>query len=179
MTIEAQAERLERAVGRLLDAAAVLADEVFLAPMVTRAGRSAWSPRDVVAHLIGWNRCVVEGGRQIARGELPFYDVDPGEDYSKVNAALVRRHSSRDRELLSRELRTTAGELRTFLLALDPGAWAGDHGVRNAGSIVTIEKTVEELIADYDHHRTQIEELPRKLSEPVLAGRRPGGSRSR
>lgn len=156
VTVENQIERLERAVERLLTAVASLGDDVFLSPV---DGGSGWSPRDIVAHLIGWNRQVIEGGRQIARGELPFYDVDPGEDYSKINAALVRRYAWRDREALGRELQASAGDLRAFLLTLDARVWASDHGVRHGATIVTIQNTVDEVIADYDHHRAQLETL--------------------
>ena len=94
MTIEKQIARLRAAVAALAASAASLSEEGFL----TRA--NGWSPRDIVAHLIGWNRYVIEGSRQIRRGELPFYDVDPGEDYSTVNAALVREYPSQDKQAL-------------------------------------------------------------------------------
>jgi hypothetical protein len=119
---------------------------------------NGWSPRDILAHLIGWNRHVIEGSRQIQRGELPFYDIDPGENYSTVNAALVHQYSATDRQLLLEELHASARDLQEFLGSLDAEVWASDFGVRHGGSKVTIRDTVEELIEDYDHHRRQIEE---------------------
>ena len=65
-----------------------LDDERFLGPL----GR--WSARDIVAHLIGWNRYMVRGMEQILLGELPFYDVDPGEDFANVNRTHVRDYPS-------------------------------------------------------------------------------------
>ena len=62
---------------------------------------TSWTPRDIVAHLIGWNRYIVRGAREILRGRLPFYDVDPGPNYSKVNAALAREWADTDREALA------------------------------------------------------------------------------
>jgi len=35
----------------------------------------------------------IEGSNQIRRGELPFYEIDPGEDCSKVNAVLILEYS--------------------------------------------------------------------------------------
>jgi len=117
-----------------------------------------WSPRDIVAHLIGWNRYIIEGSKQIKRKELPFYDIDPGEDYSKVNDVLVQQYSSRDKQELLEELQTSAHELKQFLESLDSSEWDRDYGVRHKGATITIQNTVDELIEDYDIHREQIEE---------------------
>ena len=125
---------------------------MFLTPI------NGWSPRDIVAHLVGWNRYLVEGADQIRRGELPFYDIDPGDDYGKVNAVLVRKYSSTNREELLDELRVSARELQQYLRSLDPAEWDRDYGVRRAGATITIRNSVDELIADYDHHGVQIVE---------------------
>ncbi|MGH9334740.1 MAG: maleylpyruvate isomerase N-terminal domain-containing protein [Vicinamibacteria bacterium] len=102
-------------------------DAVFLGPL----GR--WSARDVVAHVVGWNRYTIEGAKQIAKGELPFYDVDPGEDFSNVNRAHVRDYPARDRALLLEELWKSARELSDFLRSLDAEVFRRDHGVRHRG----------------------------------------------
>jgi hypothetical protein len=74
--IETQKRALEEAVDSFAALVEALDDETFVGPL----GR--WSARDIVAHLIGWNRYTVRGAKQIVEGELPFYDVDPGEDYA-------------------------------------------------------------------------------------------------
>ena len=85
MTIDGQIARLDRSVEELAAAVASLDEKLFLERL------NGWSSRDIVAHLVGWNRLIIEGSRQIMRGELPSYDVDPGENYSKVNAKLIPR----------------------------------------------------------------------------------------
>ena len=152
MTIAIQIRSLSRSVEDLAGCVTALSDEAFL------VGINGWAARDIVAHLIGWNRAVIEGSRQIMRGELPSYDIDSGDNYSKVNAAFVREYATPNKEELLAELRQSANELQEFLHALDPSAWARDYGVKNQGSTVTIRSTVDELIDDYDHHRRQIEE---------------------
>jgi len=160
--IEAQINRLNLAVESLEACAVALERESFLAKL------NGWSPRAILAHLIGWNRHVIEGSRQIQLGELPFYDIDPGENYSKVNEALVRKISTNDRQVLIRELHSSANNLKEYLGSLEPEVWARDFGVRHGGSTVTIRDTVEELIEDYDHHRRQIEEwVSLALDSPV------------
>ncbi len=150
--IESQIDRFDSAVKRLEDSLVALQQESFLARL------NGWSPRDILAHLIGWNHHVIEGGRQIQLGELPFYDIDPGENYSKVNEAIVQKISATDRQVLIKELHSSANDLKEYLRSLEPAAWAKDIGVRHGGSTVTIRDTVDELIEDYDHHRIQVED---------------------
>ena len=150
MTIEAQLSRLEKSLNDLHRCVSSLDEQMFLRPI------RQWSSRDIVAHLVGWNRHLVLGANQIRRGELPFYDIDPGDDYSKVNAALVREYSSTSRDELLHDLRASAQELRRYLRSLDPTEWDRDCGVRHAGTIMTIRNSVDDLIGDYDHHGRQI-----------------------
>jgi hypothetical protein len=152
MTIEIQVTKLGLRVDDFARCVASLDEELFLKKL------NHWSPRDMVAHLVGWNRSIIEGSKQIKRRELPSYDIDPGENYSKVNAALIRQYSSRDKQELLDELQTSAGELKQFLLSLDPGEWAHDYGVRHRGAVITIQNTIDDLIADYAHHKEQIKE---------------------
>lgn len=149
--IESQIDRFDSAVERLEDSLVALEQDLFLARL------NGWSPRDILAHLIGWNHHIIEGGRQIQLGELPFYDIDPGENYSKVNEAIVQKISATDRQVLIKELHSSANDLKEYLRSLEPESWAKDFGVRHGGSTVTIRDTIDELIEDYDHHRKQVE----------------------
>jgi len=162
-SIETQKGELSEAVESLAQLVEALDEQNFLGPL----GR--WSARDVVAHLIGWNRYTVQGARQIVRGELPFYDVDPGEDYANVNRTHLREYPSRVRDELLAELRTSARELSEALSLLDPDTWSRDYGVRHKGQTVTIRGTVDDLITDYAHHSEQIRGLELPRVEPGVA----------
>jgi len=61
-SIEIQKGVLNEAVESFARLIEVLDEKAFLGPL----GR--WSARDVVAHLIGWNRYTVQGAKQIVRG---------------------------------------------------------------------------------------------------------------
>ncbi len=156
MTIESQIAHLEFGVEEFGRCVTSLSEDLFLERI------DGWTPRDIVAHLIGWNRYVIAGCTQICRGELPSYDIDPGENYSNVNAVLIHKYSSEDRSKLLEELVKSAWELKQFLESLDLEIWERDFGVRHEGSILTVQNTVEELVADYTHHRKQIEEWSRR-----------------
>ena len=153
MTVDDQLEQLERCVEAFADSVAALDERVFFRNV------TGWTARDIVAHLIGWNRHIVRGAKQILCGDLPFYDVDPGHDYSNVNAALIRECGDTNRSALLQSLAASAGELTAFLRAIDPGEWDRDFGVRHAGEMLTVKSTVDDLVADYDHHRGQLEEF--------------------
>jgi hypothetical protein len=152
MTIEEQVDKLSRRVEEFARCVDSLPGESFLKKI------DDWSPRDILAHLIGWNRYTIEGSMQIGNGQTPFYLIDPGDDFSNVNAILVRQYSSPDKRGLLDELETSCQELKLFLLSLDPADWESDYGVRYQGFPVTIQNNLEGLIDDYLHHREQIEE---------------------
>ena len=153
--IEDQIAELKRSVDAFERCVASLDEGTFLKPL------RRWTPRDIVAHLVGWNRHVIEGSRQILTGELPFYDVDPGEDFANVNAELIRQYPSQDRDELLEELKSSERELTVFLRSVDESAWDGDFGVRNEGATITVRNTVDDLITDYAHHLEQLAALTR------------------
>ena len=158
MKIEEQMTKFDQSVEEFLHCIASLNEELFLKRF------NHWSSRDVVAHLIGWNRYIIEGSNQIRRGELPFYDIDPGDDYSKVNAALILEYSSRNKQEMLDELQVSAQELKRFIQLLDSSEWSRDYGVRHKGAVITIQNTMDELIEDYDIHKERIEEWLRSQS---------------
>jgi hypothetical protein len=121
-----------------------------------------WAPRDIAAHLIGWNLTTIKGCRQITKGETPFYFVDPGNDFCKVNAVLVQKYNSRDKKELLAQLDASAEKLKEFLMALDPVDRESDFGVKYQGKPVTIRNTINALIADFTAHRQQIEQWANK-----------------
>ena len=153
MTLDEQLDQLERSVEAFAGSLAALDERLFLRKV------TGWTPRDIVAHLIGWNRYIVRGAREILRGRLPFYDVDPVPDYSKVNAVLVREWADTDRTALLNSLAASTQELATFLRGMDRSAWDRDFGVRHKGETLTVKNTVDDLIGDYHHHRVQLEEF--------------------
>ncbi len=118
------------------------------------------SPRDVVAHLIGWNSAAVAGYEQQRRGETPSYLVDPGPDWSHFNAESLRRYPSRDRAELLAELRRSFAEYDAFLRALPPAEWDASHGATFRDRPVTPRRLAGGLTHDYTEHREELEHWP-------------------
>jgi len=158
MNIETQITKFDQSIEDFVHCVASLNEELFLKIFTD------WSTRDVVAHLIGWNRYTIEGSNQLRRGELPFYEIDPGEDCCKVNAVLILEYSSTDRQEMLDELQVSFQELKRFIQSLDSSEWSRDYGVRLEGAVITIQNTIDELIEDYDIHTERIKEWVRKES---------------
>jgi hypothetical protein len=126
-----------------------------------------WAPRDVVAHLIGWNRYTVDGCREILDGRKPAYLGDAANDFSNVNAVSVRRYSSRDRESLLEELDRSFAELRAYLESVDVQLWETHPGVAHEKWMIGARDSLDALGHDYDAHREEIERWAAALEDGV------------
>jgi hypothetical protein len=71
-----------------------LTEELFLSSM------DGWAPRDVVAHLIGWNNLMIDASSSILVGQPPSYYADASNDYSNINAGFTAQYSSRSKKEL-------------------------------------------------------------------------------
>jgi Protein of unknown function (DUF1706) len=123
----------------------------YLAPM------NGWSPRDTVAHLVGWNRAMIEACQELSRGQTPAYYKERAIDYRDMNAGFVARYAAQDRDALLSELAESLDELRRYLSGLEPGDWEADHGVVHyRGGAATVARTITSLAGDYQHHAQEI-----------------------
>ena len=130
-----------------------LSNEQFLSSM------NGWSPRDVVAHLIGWNSLMVEASLSILAGKSPSYYDDTPNDYSNINSGFTKRYSSQSKQELLAELKSSMEGFEAFALALPDEELAAHHGVRHySGSPATVSKIIASLASDYQYHTRQIRE---------------------
>jgi hypothetical protein len=116
-----------------------------------------WTPRDIAAHFIGWNRITLAGCSALREGGEPFYFHDGTNDYRKVNAKFFEQFPSTNREELSKEIVSTWDVLVAYLKSLDEGEWELDTGVIHyRGGPATVARCVDSLIRDYRKHRQEI-----------------------
>jgi DinB family protein len=127
-------------------------DELWLRKLVN------WTPRDIVAHLIGWNVYVRQSCDLLRAGQAPAFLADREHDYRHVNAASVERYAAQDKRLVLDQLETTFQELDQYLARLDAAAWDADTGVRAGGRPVTIRNSIRAFARDYDNHRRRLED---------------------
>jgi hypothetical protein len=142
-------EKLEKAVRDFARAVVDLPEPLFLKRI------DGWTPRDVVAHLIGWNRLTVTGCEEVLRGEPPAYLDDVDEGFSHVNAAFVREHDATDRDRLLGQLRASAAETAAYARSLPRASW--EASVRFRRWTISVGDCVDGLRQDYVTHRERIE----------------------
>lgn len=146
-----QIEHLDHAVNKFKKCIRDLPESKFLQPI------HEWTPRDVLAHLIGWNRLYMIGLPEIKSGVEPSYFSDTYNDYRNVNAKSVEMFNQTNQGLLIDELENSFHDLKNYLISLDSDDWKTDFGVTYRGSTTTIAEEVAELIQDYDDHREEIQ----------------------
>ena len=118
------------------------------------------TPRDIVAHLIGWNYYAIEASEPIGRGEVPPSLIDPGPDFSRVNGESMVRYAARDRGELLGQLRESAAAYDAMLRGLPDAEWDDNHGVVRGDWSVTNGSFVEIMIGEFDHHRQEVASWP-------------------
>jgi hypothetical protein len=116
-----------------------------------------WTPRDIAAHFVGWNRITLVGCGQVREGSEPFYFYDGTNDYRRVNAGFLRRFNSAERAVLLRQMAVGMDALVAYLKTIDKAEWEADTGVVHyRGGPATVARCVDSLIRDYHKHREEI-----------------------
>ena len=128
-----------------------LPEALFISPM------NGWSPRDVLAHLIGWNWEMIEASRSILRGEAPAYYVDAPNDYRNINARFVANYSSQSKAELLDGLRFSMEDFERYVRSLSQSDLTASHGVFHySGRPATVAGIIGSLTGDYQEHLRQI-----------------------
>jgi hypothetical protein len=141
-------------------------ETAYIAFMETMQGLSSeslltslgdWTPRDIAAHFIGWNRITLAGCSALREGAEPFYFYDGTNDYRKVNAKFFVQFPSTDRSELLKEIASTKDVLVAYLKSIPDAEWELDTGfVHYRGNPATVARCVDSLIRDYRKHRQEI-----------------------
>jgi hypothetical protein len=116
----------------------------------------AWSAKDLVAHLVGWDHANLEAARHTLEGQLPPFYAHQDRDWRTYNAMPVaefRRESLAESIALARDYHL---RLLEFLKTVSPELWSKDFGVRFRGYKVTIRRLLEAEIGDERVPRQQI-----------------------
>ncbi|HEY8599321.1 MAG TPA: maleylpyruvate isomerase N-terminal domain-containing protein [Thermomicrobiales bacterium] len=153
-TREAQRTALATAIARFAEAVERQPDELFLLSVADR------TPRDIVAHLIGWNRAAVVASGELRHGQLPACLTDPGPNFSRINALAMAQYASRDKGALLDQLRASAADYDAMLRDLPEAEWDEHHGIVLGDWPVSNGNLVAALIHDFTHHRGEIECWP-------------------
>ena len=142
---------LETAYSAFMETMKNLASENFLASL------GDWTPRDIAAHFVGWNRITLVGCSELREGVEPFYFYDGTNDYRKINARFLEQFPSTDRDELLKEIAITKDALIAYLKTIPESEWELDTGiVHYRGNPATVARCVDSLVRDYPKHRQEI-----------------------
>ncbi len=150
-TREKQLADLDIAYEAFMETTRNISAENFFTPL------GDWTPRDIAAHFIGWNRITLAGCSALREGAEPFYFYDGTNDYRKINARFFEQFPSTDRDELLKEIAVTKNALDDYLKTIPESEWELDTDVIHyRGSPATIARCVDSLIRDYRKHRQEI-----------------------
>ena len=142
---------LELAYAEFMQTAKGLSPEDLMRPL------GDWTPRDILAHFVGWNRITLIGCAELCEGVEPFYFHDGTNDYRKVNAPFFSRYNSSDLNILLTQVNETMDALMSYLRTVNENEWELDTGiVHYRGGPATVARCVDSLIRDYRKHREEI-----------------------
>jgi hypothetical protein len=142
---------LEIAYAAFMETVRNLSLENFLSPI------GDWTPRDIAAHFIGWNRITLVGCSALREGAEPFYFYDGTNDYRKINARFFEQFPSTVRDELLEEIAVTKDALMAYLKTIPESEWELDTGIIHYRSNpATIARCVDSLVRDYGKHRQEI-----------------------
>lgn len=144
--------RYENTHKRFVDFFEAYDDETLTAPLMK------WSPRDILAHLVGWYPYTVTGCTEVQQGLLPFYEENAGENCCNINAGFIRQFADTPASELLTQFRDFGKKLIVFMESVPAENYSKDFGVRYGEELVTVGIVFKELTEDYEHHEKQLQE---------------------
>ncbi len=119
----------ERDAFRPFEALAALPDERLLEPSEAAHG---WSGRDLMVHLVAWQRLALEAARELAVGEssptMDRVDREWEAGGDALNARLAAEWADRPLADVRHEFATVPGELRGYLTVVPESRWIKNPG---------------------------------------------------
>ena len=122
-------------------------DEVYL---------GIWSPREMLAHLAGWDDTNCNAADEVLAGELPTFYKFYDKGWVSYNAMLVQKYTcSGCGDLLLRVRESHEKMIASFGLIPAREIWK-DRGIRARGWKVTIGRLLQAELSDEEEHYSQL-----------------------
>ncbi len=124
-----------------------------------------WDLKDLLAHLVGWDRTNLDALRDFLSGRRPaFYDrYDPG--WTAYNAELVARYRIDDFDSLLESLAASQRDVVDGLRVLSDADLTRERAIGRTGRPLTIAGLLRAAIHDEQEHLRQIETFSRQRME--------------
>jgi hypothetical protein len=115
-----------------------------------------WSVKDLLAHLIGWDRTNLDAAKSTLKGQLSAFYEHRDPDWGRYNAMLVRKYKKGSMQELLAAVKDSQGRLVKFLQTIPPEQFNKDFGIRFRGYKVTIQRLLEAEAKDEQTHLRQM-----------------------
>ena len=122
-------------------------DQVFL---------GIWSVKDLLAHLIGWDKTNLDAVKGVMKGDVPYFYKYRDPDWRTYNALLVKKNKKDSMWELIATAKDSHEKLIRFLQTIPPEHFNKDFGVRYRGYKVTIQRLLDSEAKDEQVHYKQI-----------------------
>ena len=139
----------ERDAWRPYEALADLTDEQLQAPLPG----GGWSGRDLMAHLVAWQRVALNVARELAVNETSVAKAAADADWvgrggGAINDENQRTWAANPLAELREAFASTSGELRGYLTVVPESRW-----IKNADNL---QFMTDETLDHYDEHRRDL-----------------------
>jgi hypothetical protein len=158
MATKSQVLRKEQVLSNLIEARQRILAEVskLSEPEQDQVFLGIWSTKDLLAHLMGWDKANLDAAKSVLKGQVPAFYEHRDPDWRSYNAILVKKYKKESmRELLS-TAKDSQERLIRFLQTIPPEHFNKDFGVRFRGYKVTIQRLLEAETKDEQAHYQQI-----------------------
>ncbi len=116
----------------------------------------AWSAREMLAHLAGWDETNICAADEIFADEQPGFYEFIDKDWASYNAMLVKDYSRDSFEDLISLVQQTHTKLMTKVAAIPAEELWKDRGIRARGWKVTIGRLLNAELRDEEEHYRQL-----------------------
>jgi hypothetical protein len=154
---KAQAKK-DEVISGLIEARACILAAASLLPAERRdqVFLGVWSVKDLLAHLVGWDRTNIEASQEILAGKLPSFYTHHDRDWKTYNAGLVERYRKDDWTRMVSAVEKSHRNLIDFLQGIAAEEFDRDRGLRAGRYKVTIARLMKAEATDERKHCEQI-----------------------
>jgi hypothetical protein len=117
-----------------------------------------WSPRHLIAHLVGWDATNLKASGELLASKLPSFYKHHDPNWAAYNAKLVARHNRGSFKSLVAAAESSHWRLLARLERVPASEITRDRSIRFRGWKVTIERL---LAAEASDERTHLKQLRR------------------
>ena len=158
MPTKSQIDRKEKALSALMEARQSILTEVSKLSETAQdqVFLGIWSTKDLLAHLIGWDKTNLEAAKSVLKGQVPAFYEHRDSDWRTYNAMLVKKYKKDSIQELIAAAKDSQEKLIQFLQTIPPESFNKDFDVRFRGYKVTIQRLLEAEAKDEQTHLQQI-----------------------